>query len=295
MPTAPYRYTSSDEDSARWNDFPFRQGDIVVSTRSKSGTTWTQMICALLVFGTPRLPRPLNELSPWLDHLVEARDTVVSRLEEQRHRRFIKTHTPLDGIPVDPRADYLVVFRHPMDMAVSLYHQAQNIDHKLLRELTGAPEPTQPEKPRPALREWLLEWIDRRAEPRESLDSLPGIMLHLRDAWGRREQSNVTLLHYAELSTDLDGQMRAIAERLGIAVPATGWDELVAAATFSSMKSRHEKLIPNSGGILKDGAAFFREGRSGTGGELLTEAELAHYHRRVADLAPPEALEWLHR
>jgi hypothetical protein len=53
------RYTSSDDDSMRWHAFQFRHGDIVISTRSKSGTTWVQMICALLIFGEPELPAPL--------------------------------------------------------------------------------------------------------------------------------------------------------------------------------------------------------------------------------------------
>jgi hypothetical protein len=57
--SAPYRYQSPDEDSARWLGFPFRQGDIVISTRSKTGTTWVQMICALLIFQDPELPAPL--------------------------------------------------------------------------------------------------------------------------------------------------------------------------------------------------------------------------------------------
>src|ERR1700690_701421 len=109
MASAPVRYQSPDEDSGRWLGFPFRDGDIVISTRSKTGTTWVQMICALLIFGTPELPAPLAELSPWLDHLIEPRDAVYARLAAQEgHRRFIKTHTPLDGIPVDPRATYLV-------------------------------------------------------------------------------------------------------------------------------------------------------------------------------------------
>ena len=54
-------------DSRRWDGFEFRAGDIVISTPSKCGTTWMQMICALLVFRDPELPRPLTELSPWLD------------------------------------------------------------------------------------------------------------------------------------------------------------------------------------------------------------------------------------
>src|SRR5262245_55463613 len=121
------RYVSPDEDSARWADFAFRDGDIVISTRTKSGTTWMQMICALLVFQTPDLPAPLVELSPWLDMLVEPRDDVVARLEAQRHRRFIKTHTPLDGVPIDDRATYIVVARHPLDMAISRYYHGDNI------------------------------------------------------------------------------------------------------------------------------------------------------------------------
>jgi hypothetical protein len=63
----PVRYTSLDEDSGRWRGFEHRAGDIVISTRSKHGTTWVRMICALLVFQTPDLPAPLGELSPWLD------------------------------------------------------------------------------------------------------------------------------------------------------------------------------------------------------------------------------------
>ena len=76
--TPRFRYTSPDEDSARWWDFPFRPGDIVVSTRSKSGTTWVQMICLLLVYGTPDLPGRLGALSPWLDHLVRPADEVFA-------------------------------------------------------------------------------------------------------------------------------------------------------------------------------------------------------------------------
>ena len=54
----PVRYQSPDEDSGRWHGFEFRPGDIVISTRSKSGTTWMQMICLLLIFETPELPGP---------------------------------------------------------------------------------------------------------------------------------------------------------------------------------------------------------------------------------------------
>ena len=43
-------------------------------------------------------------------------------------------------------------------------------------------------------------------------------MLHLSDAWGRRHDPNVVLLHYDDLLADLDGAMRRLAAQLGIAV-----------------------------------------------------------------------------
>ncbi|MFS1301420.1 sulfotransferase domain-containing protein [Streptosporangium longisporum] len=296
MVEKPVRYTSSEEDSARWDGFPFRRGDIVISTRSKSGTTWMQMICALLVFRTPEPPRPLSETSPWLDHLVVPRDEVYARLEAQRHRRFIKTHTPLDGIPIDERATYIVVARHPLDMAVSLYHQSDNLDRERIRVLTNGPEPSAPPRPRPPLREWLLSWVEQDVSPMEEMDSLPGVMWHLSDAWARRlRRPNVLLVHYDDLLGDLDGQMRGLARSLGIEVPPEDWPALVRAATFASMRSRAAELAPDPVGILKDTAAFFRRGTSGAGRETLTGDELRRYHERAARLAPPDLLEWLHR
>ena len=37
-------------DSTIWNDFNFRDDDIVISTYAKSGTTWVQQIVAQLLF-----------------------------------------------------------------------------------------------------------------------------------------------------------------------------------------------------------------------------------------------------
>jgi aryl sulfotransferase len=289
------RYRSSDEDSGRWRDFRFRPGDVVISTRSKSGTTWMQMICALLIFQRPELPAPLVQLSPWLDWLVAPQDEVYALLEAQSHRRFIKTHTPLDGVPLDPAVSYIVVARHPLDMAVSLYHQGDNIDRERLRQLTGAPPSDGPVPQRPPLRPWLARWVEQDSDPRQALDSLPGVMWHLRDAWSRRGEPNVLLVHYDDLLGDLDAEMRRIAGRLGIEVAADRWPALVDAATFARMRQRADVLVPNKLGVLKDNRAFFREGRSRAGSELLSPAELARYHDLTARMAPADLLEWLHR
>ncbi|MGH9016489.1 MAG: sulfotransferase domain-containing protein [Acidimicrobiales bacterium] len=290
----PVRYRSPDEDSARWSDFPFRPGDIVISTRSKSGTTWMQMICALLVLQRPELPEPLGRLSPWLDWLGIPRDEVYSRLEAQTHRRIIKTHTPLDGVVIDRRATYIVVGRHPLDMAVSLYHHSANIDRARLRQLTGQPEPATPAPAPPPLHDWLLRWIEADVAPSAQLDSLPGVARHATDAWGRRHQPNVVLVHYDDLVADCESAMHRLAGRLGISVPSEAWPALVRAAGFDEMRARAALTAPDPDDILVDHSRFFRRGSSGDGRAALSGVEYRRYRDRLSHLAPPDVVAWLH-
>src|SRR5215207_1691859 len=74
--TAVRRYEASMYDSDRWDGFELRPGDIIISTPPKCGTTWTQMICALLILQEPELPLPLDTLSPWIDMVTRARTDV---------------------------------------------------------------------------------------------------------------------------------------------------------------------------------------------------------------------------
>ena len=53
-------------DSTVWDDFQFRDGDVVVATYGKSGTTWTQQIVGQILLG-PDPDLPTAQLSPWVD------------------------------------------------------------------------------------------------------------------------------------------------------------------------------------------------------------------------------------
>jgi hypothetical protein len=295
VPDVPTRYASPDEDSARWIGFPFREGDIVIATRSKTGTTWVQMICAVLIFQTPDLPDSLSNLSPWLDWLITPREVIYAQLAGQDHRRFIKSHTPLDGLPVDPRVTFIVTGRHPLDMAVSLYHQGANLNRERMRELIGRNDSGPLNQARPPLHDWLVEWIDQRVDPKDALDSLPGVFWHLTDAWSRRATQDVVLVHYDDLVNDLEGEMRCLARRLGIEVPEAAWPSLAEAASFTGMRARADSIVPDPAGVLKSPSAFFRRGTSGAGAEVLTRVELERYYERAAELACPDLFEWLHR
>ena len=53
-------------DSTRWNNFPFRDDDIIISTWAKSGTTWTQQIISQLIFGGAE-EVPVMDVAAWID------------------------------------------------------------------------------------------------------------------------------------------------------------------------------------------------------------------------------------
>jgi len=135
------RYTTPVSDSDRWRRFEHRAGDVVISAPQKSGMTWTQMLCALVIFDGTAFPASLDEMSPWLDMLTRSEDEVFGLFARQRHRRFIKTHTPLDGLPLRDDVTYLVVGRDPRDAAISFEHHLANVDGQklsaVLAEATG--------------------------------------------------------------------------------------------------------------------------------------------------------------
>ena len=150
------RYETFVYDSSRWEGFDLRPDDIIISTPPKCGTTWTQMITALLIFQTPDLPARLARLSPWLDMRTRARRDVVADLEAQTHRRFIKTHTPLDGIPLAEGVTYICVGRDPRDVGLSMGDHRTNLDLDVIEaandaaaRIDGIAPPGRPDPPPP--------------------------------------------------------------------------------------------------------------------------------------------------
>jgi aryl sulfotransferase len=296
-------YRSGLTDSTRWDGFPLRSGDIVISVPPKCGTTWMQMICALLVFQDAEFPAPLTTLSPWLDMRLRPVEEVRQSLARQSHRRFIKTHTPLDGLPQAPGVSYVVVGRDPLDVAVSLDHHRDNLDRQVIDRLTARSSDLGESRGHtgamfehgPSLqRDRLLAWIQDDRPPIENLHSLRGLVWHLVGAWASREDGAVTVVHHADLSRDLEGEMRRLAERLDITVAPGRWPSLVDAAGFGRMRARAAELVPDERlGLLVDNRAFFRSGRSGQWHGVLTEADLDTYERRLSSLSSPDLRDWL--
>ena len=153
-------------DSTVWNDFKFRDDDIFIATYAKTGTTWTQQIIAQLLFADAD-GLPVADMSPWLDLRVPPNDVKLAALEAQTHRRFIKTHLPLDALVYSPRAKYIYIARDGRDVVWSMYNHHANANALWYRLLNDTPGRVGPpiEKPPGSIRQYFLEWMDRDGHP----------------------------------------------------------------------------------------------------------------------------------
>jgi aryl sulfotransferase len=291
------RYRSWSTDSARWEGFAFRKGDIIISAPIKCGTTWAQMICALLIFQRRALPTTLDRVSPWLDMLTRPLADVVGDLNAQRHRRFIKSHTPLDGLPFDERVTYICVGRDPRDVALSFDNHMANMDMNAcvaaLRTAAaqGNEVAVSPERPPPrsgSERERFWHWVN-------DARGLRAMVHHLATFWNVRERPNVILLHYGDLDAELEGQIRRLAARLRVDVPENLWPGVVKAATFEEMRRRADEIVPNvTETMWHDNGRFFNKGTCGQWKRLLDAEDLRLYQARIKGLAPSDLAAWMH-
>jgi putative ATP-binding cassette transporter len=290
-------------DNLRWDALELREGDIVISAPSKCGMTWTQRLVSLLVFDGPDLPEPMSRVSPWLDQTIRPIEEVVAALDAQKHRRFIKTHTPLDGLVLDDRVTYIGVGRDPRDVAVSMLHQEANTDPNRRLALHDAAAPPHKGfappgadfprgvKPHEAVR----DWMERPVMPAEGMGSLATILYHFGTVWQRRHLPNVAVFHYADYRENVASELVRLGRVLGYDVGRARAEELVKHASLDAMRARASELAPNSTeGIWRSNERFFRAGGLGEWRDIFTEHELQRYFHRVEQLAPPDLVAWAH-
>jgi aryl sulfotransferase len=276
-------------DSTRWDAVRHRPGDIVVSTSAKAGTTWMQRILSLLVFGTGPLPDILSRVSPWIDcRYVDPLDEVVARIEAQPHRRFLKTHLPLDALPVDEGVRYVVVGRDTRDVFMSLWNHYRSYGDVMYGLLAAGDPPGGPLPRCPDDLRWLWsQWMTRGSFPWEA-DGWPFWSHHHHAAswWPFRHLENILLVHYNDLAADLDGEMRRVAAHVGISVVEESWPSLVEAARFQSMKRDAVRILGPMDRFAGGTDSFLYQGRNGRWRDALTDDDLALYDTAAASLDP---------
>ncbi|MBW2235073.1 MAG: sulfotransferase domain-containing protein [Deltaproteobacteria bacterium] len=292
-------YQNHHLDSTRWDQVRFRPGDVVVSTSYKAGTTWMQNILAHLVFWDAEIPGPVTEISPWIGMRVRPLEPQLAMLETQAHRRFLKSHLALDGLPYREDVKYIVVSRDARDVFMSLWNHYGNytpIMQGLLNNTpgrVGSPLPWCPEDVSWLWRQWIqLGWFEWESDGWPFWSHLH----HLKTWWEWRHLPNILLVHYNDLLADLEGEMRRVAAYLEIEPADDAWPRLVDACTFASMKQQAAKIMPGAElGFVGGTDTFFYKGTNRRWDGALSDEDLALYPEAVERTLSPEAGEWLEK
>ncbi len=276
-------------DSTIWNDLRFRDDDIVISTYAKAGTTWVQQMLGQMLLG-PDPELEVAEMSPWLDLRVPPKEVKLPLVEAQTHRRFLKTHLPVDALVYSPRARYLYIGRDGRDVVWSMHNHHVNANATWFGAMNDTPGRVGPPiGPAPASRrEYFLAWLEGDGFPFWSFWE------NVRSWWAIRELSNILMLHYSDLKRDMAGQMRRIAAFLEIDVKESNWDRVLEYCSFDWMKRNATKSVPLGGAFWDAGAGvFINKGRNGAWRDELADADSARYEQMaLRELGAPCA-RWL--
>lgn len=276
-------------DSTVWNDFRFRDDDIVIATYGKAGTTWTQQIVGQLIFAGAE-GVPIHELSPWLDLRVPPKEVKLAALEAQKHRRFIKTHLPVDALVFNPAAKYIYVGRDGRDVVWSFFNHHSKANAMWYQVVNDTPGRVGPPiaPPQGDVVSYFREWLEKDGYPFWSMWE------NVRSWWAVRDLPNVLLLHYTDLKRDPEGRIRRIARFLEIELDEAVWPRVLEHCSFDYMKRHADEVSPLGGAVFEGGGqSFINKGTNGRWSGLLSAQDCAAYEARARDELGRECARWL--
>lgn len=276
-------------DSTFWNDFVYRPDDIVIASYIKSGTTWLQQIVAQLLFNGQE-SIPVAQISPWLDLRFPPKEEKLSLLEEQTHRRFVKTHLPANALVMSDQAKYLFIARDGRDIVWSMHHHYSTGNDLMYQALNDTPGRVGPKMPRPpeSIEEYFSEWLDGDGFP------IWSFWENVQSWWELRDFPNVKLLHYSSLKQDLEGEIESIAEFLEIPLNLDLQRKVVEHCSFDYMKQNAAPVVPLEGDLWKGGAkTFINRGINRRWEGQLSENESRRYEVIAKERLGEDCARWL--
>lgn len=275
-------------DTTLWNDFEFRDDDIVISTWGKSGTTWMQQVISQLIHQGDANASPANE-SHWLDFRSMPG---ASLFNEQGHRRYIKTHSPIDTVVYDPKVKYVFVARDGRDSMWSMHNHMYTATQFYYDTVNDTPGRVGPPLQRPPANpvQFFREFLDDDADMRKI--HCP-FWDHFRGWWGARGLPNLLLVHFDDLKANLEGEIRRVARFLEIDIPGEKWADVVRHCEFSFMKENSARLTPEYAGMIWKDNAMINKGSNRRWKDLLTQEDNERYEAKAVSELGEEGARWL--
>ncbi len=238
---------------------------------------------------------PFNEL--WIEVRFRPVEGLIAELEAQAHRRYIKTHLALDGLPFHPHVKYIVVGRDARDVFMSMWNHYKNFKDDFYPFLNsipdrfGEPFPVCPED----IHVFWQDWITRGSFSWES-EGYPfwGNLHHVQSWWKYRHLDNIHFVHFNDMLANLPEEVQRIANFLEIEIPTETLPKLLQALTLDAMRNDHQKNNTGMNHTWTEGAkTFFFKGTNGRWKVVLSPEELVLYEQAVKRVLTPECAKWL--
>lgn len=296
LPELTRTYQNHTIDSTHWQHYVPRGDDVIVATSYKSGTTWMQFVVHELIFLAQSAPE-VWDVTFWLDSRYHSIEEKISKIEAQIHRRSLKTHLALDGLPFFEEVKYIVVGRDARDVFMSWWNHYSNFTDAHFERLAALPNQVGPMLPRcpDDIHVYWWQWI-RQGWFEWEVEGYPawGNMHHTQTWWHFRHLDNILFVHFNDLLADLEGEIGRVAAFLDIPVTAEIITEVARAVGFDAVK-RQATADPKAGkNVWKGGmATFFNKGTNGRWRTVLSDEEVAMYEETAVKVLTPDCKEWL--
>ncbi|XP_069841938.1 sulfotransferase 1C4-like [Dendropsophus ebraccatus] len=264
------------EDVARnWEqiqNFQAREGDVLIDTYPKSGTTWIQEIVDLIMHdGNEQVCRraPIYERIPFIE-LLHLMKPGIEEVNMMPSPRILKSHLPMHLVPPSfwkHNCKVIYVARNPRDTATSYYH----FDQMLLFH----PEPKSWESFLERFMKGVVgwgSWYD-----------------HVKGFWEQKEKLNILYIFFEDLKKTPLQEIQKVMRFLGKNLSDETLNNIVRLSSFTHMRANPMANYSDFPREILDQskAGFMRKGKVGDWKTLFTirQNELfeEHYRRQMGD------------
>ena len=240
-------------------DFGESDDDIVVSTYSKSGTTWMQMILYQLTTAGEMGFDHIFDISPWV-YYSALREVPPAQTPQPR---ILKSHDAYSRFAGGRRGRFVFVVRDGRDVCLSQFHHRRDF-----KRFDGNFEQHFDE----FLHGTEYNWFEHVRSWLENSAGLP-----------------ITYVRYEDLKRDFPATVRRVAADCGIDVTETIMARVVERCSFEFMKLHEARFAPRNEHftgqtdapyLVRNPGRFIRHGKVGEGIAALGGDQLAAYRER---------------
>ncbi|MBF0287245.1 MAG: sulfotransferase domain-containing protein [SAR324 cluster bacterium] len=243
-------------------EFVPRPQDIFIVTYPRSGTTLMQMMLYQLSTGGKIDFSHINEVVPFFDRLLTYQIQSVQDLDNLPNPRIFKSHLSYQNVPKGP-CRYIYIERNGKDVAVSYFHF--HVSHLGFQGTFD-------------------EFFDLFMKGRVMYGSW---FRHIAEWQKHQDDPHVLYLKYEDLKKDLKTALYQIIDFCQLDVPQVHMPKIIRQCSFEFMKEHENKFDHISGMVWEKGYqknAFIREGRIGSGTQLLTPAQIELFERTYSQI-----------